>query len=91
VRVLADGKDAATTTIREVMTPHPHTIQEDTPIEDALKLMRAGRFRRLPVVGGDDRLIGLLSLDDILDLLAEEFAEIRQLIHDEQPRSLARG
>jgi CBS domain-containing protein len=36
VRVLATGLDAATTRVSEVMTPSPTTVQEDTPIPDAL-------------------------------------------------------
>jgi CBS domain-containing protein len=88
VRVLADGKDGVRTTLRQVMTPAPVTVREGTAIEDALRLMRTGQFRRVPVVDVEDRLVGLLSLDDILDLLAEEFREIGRLVHDEGPRSL---
>lgn len=89
VRVVAAGKDVCTTPVLEAMTECPRTIRESTPLEDALRIMRTGRFRRLPVVGPDDRLAGILCLDDILELLAEEFAEIGQLIRAEQPERLA--
>jgi CBS domain-containing protein len=78
------------TTIREVMTPCPRTVREDTPIEDALRVMRSGPFRRVPVVDREGKLAGMLSLDDVLDLLAEEFAEIRRLVQAEEPSSLGR-
>jgi CBS domain-containing protein len=89
VRVVAAGKDVCTTPVRDAMTECPQTIREATPIEDALKIMRTGRFRRLPVVNSEDRLAGILCLDDVLDLLAEEFTDIGRLIRAEQPRALA--
>jgi CBS domain-containing protein len=90
VRVLAEGRDGSQTTVAEVMSAAPATVSEQTPIEDALRLMRSGAFRRVPVVDEDGRLAGLLSLDDILDLLAEEFRDIGQLIQEEQPRALGK-
>jgi CBS domain-containing protein len=67
------------------MTTEPKTVTEGTPIEHALSLMRSGSFRRLPVVGGDGTLVGLVSLDDILSLLAEEFREVGALVEKEMP------
>lgn len=89
VRVLAESLDPGQTSVGDVMTPHPHTIREDAPIEEALRIMRAGRFRRIPVVDNQSKLVGLLSLDDILALLTEEFREIGKLLEEESPRSLA--
>ncbi|MBI3862882.1 MAG: CBS domain-containing protein [Planctomycetia bacterium] len=89
VRVLADGLDAVQTRISEVMTRHPKTVREETPIEEALRLMRAGAFRRLPVVGQSGKLVGLVTLDDVLDLLTEEFREIRSILEQETPHALA--
>jgi CBS domain-containing protein len=71
------------------MTRSPVTVGEDTPIEEALAVMRRGPFRRVPVVDREQRLVGLLSLDDILDLLCEEFGQIGKLLAGESPRSLA--
>lgn len=84
-RVLAAGLDPATTTVEEVMTREPKTISEEGAIESALALMRSGRFRRLPVVDGQGQLVGLLSLDDVLVLLAEEFRDVGNLLEREMP------
>lgn len=89
LRVVAEGRDGGATKVAEVMTPAPDAIHEDLPLEMALSHMRAGPFRRLPVVDNDGKLIGLISLDDILDLLAEEFREVGCLLRQEGPRSLA--
>lgn len=88
VRIVAEGKDS-TTTIGDVMTHDPETVREETPIEDALRIMRNGSFRRVPVVDRNDRLAGLLSLDDILHLLARDLARVGDLVERESPESLA--
>ena len=91
VRVLAKAGDPIQTTVSEVMTQSLHTVSENTPIEDALRAMRLGRCRRLPVVDGTGQLVGLLSVDDIMDLLISEFRDIGVLLREESPRSLANG
>jgi Mg/Co/Ni transporter MgtE len=73
------------------MTKHPRTICEEDSIEAALALMSSGRFRRLPVVDRQGKLVGLLSVDDILMLLAEEFAHIGRLLERETPSGVARA
>ncbi|HTU24350.1 MAG TPA: CBS domain-containing protein [Pirellulales bacterium] len=80
VRVVAAGLDPATTTVGEVMTQFPHLASDDMPIENALGLMRRHGFRHLPVVDDGGRLAGLVTLDDVLLLLAEEFSSIGQLL-----------
>jgi len=87
VRVLAKSKDPRQTKVGEIMTAAPETVKDDTPIEQALAVMRRGPCRRLPVVDVDGKLLGLLSLDDILDLLAEEFRDIGVLLQRESPPS----
>ena len=49
--------------------------------------MRSGGFRRIPVTASDDSLVGLVSLDDILGLLAEEFTQVGALVEKEMLRS----
>lgn len=88
MRVVAEGRAPSDTPIGHAMTPEPHTVNEDTPIETALSLMRSARCRRLPVVGKDQRLVGIVALDDVLALLAEEFALLGGLIEREAPHKL---
>lgn len=89
IRVLAEGRNGATVLVEEVMTRNIRTVDEHCPIEAALEAMRAGPFRRVPVVDKKGKLVGLLSIDDVLDLLAEEFQTIRQLLNKESPDVLA--
>ena len=89
IRVIAANRDPARTVVRDVMTSHPATVYGDATIEGALLAMRTNQCRRIPVVDGAGKLEGLLSLDDILKRLTEEFQLISGLVRDESPESLA--
>jgi CBS domain-containing protein len=84
-RVMARGRAPAETQLREVMTASPKTASEQEPIEKALATMRRGNFRRLPIVDSDNRLVGLVTLDDILMFVAAEFNDIGRLLERETP------
>lgn len=89
LRVVGKGRDAIETLVETVMTRFPYNVREETSIEAALTKMRAGGFRRLPVVDQSGKLAGVLTLDDILELLCTEFSEIGKIIRNESPTSLA--
>jgi arabinose-5-phosphate isomerase len=54
--------------IREVMTPAPKTLPPDTFAIEALALLRQRSVDQMPVVDADGRLLGLLDVQDLLDL-----------------------
>lgn len=90
VRVVAKALPSTETLVEAVMTRGPSCVREGAPIETALAHMRAVPCRRLPVVDDEQgKLIGLVSLDDILELLSEEFADIGRLMRVEGPSALA--
>ena len=65
-RVIAAGRDAAGTTLADVMTPQPQTMHPDEPFMKALQLMHKRGFRHLPVVE-NGRPLGVVSARDALD------------------------
>jgi CBS domain-containing protein len=89
IRVLAEGRDPQATTVGRAMTAQPETALEDTPLELALERMGRGGFRRMPVVDNSGRLVGLVTLDDILLLLAGEFEQAGKLLAQQTPRAAA--
>lgn len=89
IRALAEGKDPYTTRIEEVMSFDLKTMPEDGSLEHALGAMRSGGFRRLPVVDEEGKLVGIVTLDDILMRLAEEFTQARRIIERETPETAA--
>ena len=85
LRVVAQERDPGRTPVVEVMTAMPTTILESTSIESTLGNMLAGRYRRMPVVNGLGELRGIVSLDDVLRLLAEELSTVGTLLERERP------
>jgi CBS domain-containing protein len=72
-RVLAEGRDPATTQLADVMTGKPQAISPDRPFGYALHLMYEGGFRHVPVVE-NGRPIGMVSARDALGPELQEFA-----------------
>ena len=65
VRVVAEARDANATTIEEVMTRDLVTVGPDDDVERALNAMEEHQVRRIPVVDGDGRLVGIIAQADI--------------------------
>ncbi|HET7756722.1 MAG TPA: CBS domain-containing protein, partial [Steroidobacteraceae bacterium] len=72
VTVLAKGADPRQLRVGDVMTRGPVVVSENQPVTFAVSEMRRIGVRRLPVVGAAGELAGILSLDDVLDALAEQ-------------------
>ncbi|MCC7276251.1 MAG: CBS domain-containing protein, partial [Alphaproteobacteria bacterium] len=62
-RVLAEGKDPATTHLSGVMSGDPCTIPPRRPAIEALRLMQDGGFRHVPIVE-DGKIVGVVSRGD---------------------------
>ncbi|WP_163327976.1 CBS domain-containing protein [Desulfurobacterium thermolithotrophum] len=75
IRVVGTGKDPKTL-VKEVMTKDPITIREDASFFELTKAFRDAAVRRLIVVDKNGKLIGLISIDDVLELLTTEFANL---------------
>lgn len=71
-RVVAPGADPQMTFVSEVMTSPVRTVTEDISSLEALELMHDGRFRHLPVLDRGGRLVGMLSVRDLLRGRIEE-------------------
>jgi len=64
IRATADGSDPTTTTVDEVYTRDIASLAPRDTVADAVRLMRAGNVRRIPVVESG-KAIGIVSLGDI--------------------------
>ena len=72
-RVVAQGLDARTTRLADVMTPAPDTIDPDKSFGYALLIMHERGFRHLPVIQ-DSKLVGIVSSRSAMDPELEEFS-----------------
>lgn len=61
--------------VRDVMTPHPMVIHADDSLSEALRRLTQGHRRHLPIVDERGRVLGLISIRDILTYVAERFPE----------------
>jgi signal-transduction protein with cAMP-binding, CBS, and nucleotidyltransferase domain len=84
LRCVAAGLDPDREPIGSVTTRPVHCVDEQTPIEEAIQQMARAGTRRLVVTGEAGRPIGVLSLDDVLDLLADETAAVGRLVAQQQ-------
>ena len=64
VRALAERVDPEQVALRDICTKQVTTVQPDTSVDEAVKLMRENALRRLPVVDGL-RPVGVVSLGDL--------------------------
>jgi CBS domain-containing protein len=71
--------------IESVMTRDLMTIRKETGIFDAIQEMKTSGVRRMPIVDSGGRLVGLLTVDDLIRLLAREMADIARIIGKESP------
>jgi CBS domain-containing protein len=69
--------------VASVMTPVVATVRHDADAHEALELMRAHGARRLMVMDDDGQACGMLSIDDILDGLAADFAAAAAVLRGE--------
>ena len=74
VRSTAAGQDPRNTTVADATTTAVHSVREDAPVQDAVRLMQEHQIRRVPVLDAADRLAGILSLGDLADASAPEAA-----------------
>jgi CBS domain-containing protein len=72
VTVVARQIDPAAVRVGEIMTPDPVTIAENASVAQALQELRRIGVRRIPVVGLRGELVGVLSFDDLMQVIAGE-------------------
>jgi CBS domain-containing protein len=80
VRVNARGRDGAETTAGDVMTADPVTVPLDAGLLEVTRLLRHRGVRRLPVVEDDGTLAGILTLDDVMQVLVQELDNLGRVI-----------
>ncbi len=86
VEVVAAGVNPDALTAGDIMAADLATLRENEGLYEALRYMRDKGVRRMPVVDAAGALVGILTLDDLLSLLAEELTEIAKLVSHERKR-----
>ncbi len=84
MEILAQDVEMASVDVGDIMSDQLVKVSEDTSLVDAVSLMKQRGVRRLPVVDANDGLVGILTVDDIIDLLSEQISNLVGLINNEQ-------
>ncbi|MFM9972103.1 MAG: CBS domain-containing protein [Burkholderiales bacterium] len=80
VAVVALGLDAEAIRVEDVMSAELLAVEEDAGIAETLELMHLRGVRRLPVTRAGGALIGIVTVDDLFSLLAEEMASLAKIV-----------
>jgi CBS domain-containing protein len=70
-KLVLQDRESRTTLVREIMTSRVHTVTKDSTTSACMELMTNERIRHLPVVE-DDRVIGVISIGDVVRSVIEE-------------------
>lgn len=86
MEVVAAGVNPDALTLGDIMGPELATVRENEGLYETIHTMRAKGVRRMPVVDRQGGLLGIVTLDDLLNLLAEEMTEMAKLVSRERQR-----
>jgi CBS domain-containing protein len=90
IEVLAEDVDPQSVSVGDIMSASLLTARESEELIDVIARMRAQGVRRVPVVNERGGLEGILTVDDILELLAEQVNGLAGLVKTEQLRERER-
>jgi CBS domain-containing protein len=88
IKLISQSLDLHEFSVGDIMSPQLFSVEEKEGVFETIRLMRLKGVRRIPVVNQEGGLEGIVSADDILDLLAEELAELAKVAPREQEREL---
>lgn len=84
VELVAERQDLDDTTIGDIMQPHLLLAHEHDDILQTVKRMRHNSVRSVPIINADGALMGVLSIDDIVDKLAEVLNDLGHILSRQQ-------
>ena len=88
IEILAEDVDVNAVNVGDVMSYELLTGNKDDEVFDTIKSMQVKGVRRLPVVDSHNDLVGILTLDDLLEFLTGQMGDLVKLVAREQTHEL---
>lgn len=85
LEIVAKGTDPDIIRVGDAMSFDLTTVNEHDDLMHVIEVMRDKGIRRVPVIDTDEALVGILTVDDIVDLLSEVLVDLAHLV-DRQKR-----
>lgn len=86
VEIMATGLDPSTITVGDIMAPGLVTAREGDELLPTIELMHARGVRRLPVIDAEGALSGIVSIDDLVQVMSDHLGALSKVIAREQAR-----
>ena len=86
IELVAKQVDPESVSVGDVMSDQLLTVREGDELLDTIERMLGKGVRRAPVIGEEGELVGILTLDDMLDVIAEALHDVVLLTGHEQRR-----
>lgn len=81
-KIILHGKSSRETLVREIMTEKVLYATPEQTVDEAMAIMTEKRIRHLPVLDSDNKLIGIVSIGDLVkETISEQAFIIQQLVH----------
>lgn len=90
LEIVATGTDPDSVSVADAMSFDLVSVFDDDDLMHVIELMRDKGVRRVPVIDRDEALVGILTVDDLLDLLSEIFVDIVHLVDSQRRREAHR-
>ena len=86
VKAVVFAGDPENLLVADIMHTHVLSVEASADIGDALQTMASHGVRRLAVTGQAGTIVGILSLDDVLDAMARDWALLAAVVRSERQR-----
>jgi CBS domain-containing protein len=90
VEVLAKDLDYRKLSVGDIMSTDLLCVNQVDEVRDVIALMRRRGVRRVPVLNAAGAMVGIASLDDLLDVVAEQLGDLAITIASEQSKESQR-
>ena len=84
--IVASGTDPESVSVGDAMSSDLTTVTEDDDLMHVIEVMREHGIRRVPVTDPEETLVGIMTVDDVLDLLSEILIDLVHLVDRQRRR-----